>query len=62
MITFKIKARHEGAHVRVKIWAGRNPGSLGLTGELIMRAEEWPSFRACFTRSTNVQIDYTPPE
>lgn len=33
------------AHVRVKVWAGRNKGSRALAGELTFRTDEWDELR-----------------
>lgn len=39
------RSRNSG-HVRVKVWAGRDPGHRGLCGELTFRTDEWDELRA----------------
>jgi hypothetical protein len=33
------------AHVRVRVWVGRNVGARGKAGELVFRADEWEEIR-----------------
>lgn len=54
-----------GAHVDVKVWAGKTPGSLGLCGGLVMRPNEWAIFKAALIlaeRTMGPVIEFILPE
>lgn len=46
--TFRVNA-HGGGHVHVVLFAGFTPGSLGRSGGLVLRTEEWQALRAVLT-------------
>lgn len=41
-------ASENPAHVRVQVFAGRNPGARGNAGTLTFRVDEWDEMRAAF--------------
>jgi hypothetical protein len=43
-----ILVRHQtlGTHVHMDVFVGRQPGSRGRAGELMLRGDEWETFRA----------------
>ena len=43
-ISFRFEPRYEGAHVKVKVWAG-TAGFRGLAGEITLRPEEFAVLR-----------------
>lgn len=43
-ILFRVIDRNP-AHVRVGVWAGRQIGSRGKSGELVFRTDEWVAIR-----------------
>jgi len=54
-----------GNHVHAVVFVGRNKGSRGRAGELIMREEEWEVFRAALERGFGTALDLVmdaPPE
>lgn len=63
VIVFRIYHQMMGSHVHVKVFAGTwdNRESLGLSGRLVMRPEEWAALRDVL-KETEPRREYTKME
>lgn len=52
-----------GGHTHVKVWSGTTPYSLGLTGGLVMRNDEWEALQKALgtAKADGVQIHVGEP-
>jgi hypothetical protein len=51
-------SRNDG-HVRARVFIGRNAGSRGKSGELVMRTDEWDELRGDLERALGHRFEVT---
>lgn len=56
-VTFLFRVRSRDTHVRVAVHIGPPTGHRALSGELVMRPEEWDAFKFLVEGSNRVEID-----
>jgi hypothetical protein len=54
-ILFRFRVDQSDTHVHLRVFAGQSEASLGLAGQLVLRAEEWHAFRAAMDRTARVR-------
>lgn len=61
-MTFKLNHELRGGHVHIAVFSGPDKDHLGKCGDLVMREEEWPEFRAIFQCADYEMSGLTNPE
>lgn len=56
LLRFSARAQHCGIHWHVTLWAGRG-GTLGCSGKLRFRDDEWPPFREALKRELGAKVE-----
>lgn len=54
-IVFRFRIDQSDTHVHLRVFAGQAEYSLGLAGQLVLRAEEWEALRTALARTSRVR-------